>query len=114
MTLHVAPRKTEADAPYADLRRVLLDALADAAHGKGAERHAGGSGPNVPSFGDQPMMRIGRVCGVGFPLGQALKKIEEAILLLDRGAPERAIAELRGAIVYSAGAILLVEVEAER
>ncbi len=86
---------------YGDLVRVLADAIRQAAHGKGAERHAE---PGV-GFEGQPMMRITAMVGVGFPLGQAMKKSQEAARFADQGKFERARAELLGAIVYLAGAV---------
>lgn len=100
------------DAPYAPLRRVLMAALADAARGKGADRHGGQllGLPTAP-FVDQQMMRNARIYGIGYPLGQAAKKGEEAAMFAARGEPERARAELLGAINYLAGAVLLLEGE---
>lgn len=85
---------------YADLRRVLDLALKQAAEGKGRERHATGQ-----PFAEQPMLEIGRMVGVGFCLGQAIKKAQEA----SRMQPDAAQRELLGAINYLAGAYLLLE-----
>lgn len=85
---------------YADLRRVLDLALTQAAYGKGADRHASGQ-----TFDQQPMMEIGRMVGVGFCYGQAMKKTQEA----SRMEPEAAKRELLGAINYLAGAYLLLD-----
>jgi hypothetical protein len=68
--------------------------------GKGAERHADGK-----PFDCQPMMEIGRMVGIGFTLGQAMKKAQEASRM-DNDAAKR---ELLGAINYLAGAYLLLE-----
>ncbi len=85
---------------YAALYCVLMDAYDQAANGKGKERHA-----NDKPFTDQPIMEIGRMVGVGFNLGQAMKKAQEA----SRMKPEAAKRELYGAINYIASAILLIE-----
>jgi hypothetical protein len=85
---------------YSDLHRVLMAAYERATTGKGAERHA-----DNRSFLDQPMITIGRTVGVGFCTGQALKKIEESTRL-DR---LYSIPELLDAIVYLAGAVILLE-----
>lgn len=89
---------------YETLSDVLLRAFDQAAKGKGAERHA----DNKP-FDDQPMQHIARRRGVGFILGQADKKSEEAQGMLSRGEREKAVHELLGAIVYLAGAIIYIE-----
>ena len=70
-------------------------ALAQASKGKGATRHSTGQ-----DFRDQPIMTITRTHGVGFPMGQAAKKIQEAA----RMDPPAARQELLGAIVYLAAA----------
>jgi hypothetical protein len=90
----------EIDVKYASLRRVLDLALAQASGGKGKERHANG----LP-FDCQPMLEIGRMVGVGFCLGQAMKKAQES----SRMQPDAAKRELLGAINYLAGAYLLLE-----
>jgi len=82
---------------YHSLRKVLDMAFMQASSGKGYERHA----KNEP-FEKQIMMQITNSVGVGFPLGQALKKIDES-MRLERDA---AVRELLGAIVYTAGGIL--------
>lgn len=90
----------EGDVKYASLRRVLALALEQASSGKGAQRHAMG----LP-FDCQPMLEIGRMVGVGFCLGQAMKKAQES----SRMQPDAAKRELLGAINYLAGAYLLLE-----
>lgn len=85
---------------YAPLRRVLDLALEQASGGKGKERHADGK-----PFDQQPMLEIGRMVGVGFCLGQAMKKAQES----SRMQPDAAKRELLGAINYLAGAYLLLE-----
>lgn len=85
---------------YEPLQRVLKDALARAAKGKGAERHATGE-----PFIDQPIFTIPRALG-GSPdplLYQAVKKIYES----KRLDPAAARNELLDAIVYIAAAVIL-------
>jgi len=96
-TLDAAPQG------YEPLAEVLSDALAHASKGKGDERHANGK-----PFLQQPMLEIGRMVGPGFCFGQAMKKIQEAGGMLARGERDRAIAELWGAINYTAGSVLLI------
>ena len=92
---------TRAPAGYADLAEVLDAALMQAASGKGAERHAGDR-----PFATQPMQEITRMVGIGFPLGQAMKKSQEAGTMASRGQTDAARRELLGAINYLAGAVL--------
>jgi hypothetical protein len=89
---------------YASLSAVLQLAYEHASAGKGQERHA-----NDLAFEDQPMQQITRAVGVGFPLGQAMKKIQESAGMLGRGQDDAAIAELLGAINYCAGAIVHIK-----
>ncbi len=90
---------------YYALAATLEGAYNQAAEGKGNDRH----NPHGTSFLNQPIMLITEAVGVGFPLGQALKKIQEANTMLVRGNPDQAIRELQGAIVYVAAAIINVE-----
>ena len=85
---------------YSDLFEVLRDALEEAQEGKGAVRHGNGL-----SFTEQPALTITRAVGLGFPLGQAMKKIQEC-QRMDTDAAKR---ELLGAINYLAAAILFLE-----
>lgn len=85
---------------YNDLFIVLKQALWQAQDGKGAERHGNG----LP-FTKQPALTITRAVGLGFPLGQAMKKIQES-QRMDTNAAKR---ELLGAINYLAVAILYLE-----
>ena len=98
-----APSDHAGDPDYGPLRSVLDMALNQAAFQKGAERHANGK-----PFTDQPMMEIGRMAGLGFPVGQAMKKGQEAIGMVARGQRDAAERELLGAINYLAGAVLLI------
>ena len=85
------------------LRFVLNLAYAQAMSGKGKERHA----DNKP-FDEQIWTTITKACGLGFPVGQAMKKNEEATRL----PKEAAIKELLGGIVYlSMAVITLIEGE---
>lgn len=96
---------TRAPAPagYECLADVLDAALMQAASGKGAERHAGDR-----PFATQPMQEITRMVGIGFPLGQAMKKSQEAGTMASRGQTDAARRELLGAINYVAGAVLAI------
>ncbi len=90
----------KAEPGYEILAEALQAALDQAQHGKGRERHA-----NNRPFTEQTIMETTRAHGIGFPLGQAEKKIRESHRL---STTDRKIAELRGAIVYIAAAILAV------
>jgi hypothetical protein len=85
---------------YFPLFQVLNDALNQAQVGKGHERHADGQ-----PFTDQPVLTITRAVGLGFPLGQAMKKIQEC-QRMDTDAAQR---ELLGAINYLAAAVLFLD-----
>lgn len=95
---------TRTDPSYASLRRALDAAYAQSAEGKGKARHGNGL-----DFDQQPIMKIGRMVGAGYPVGQAMKKGQEAIGMARRGEHEAAKAELLGAIVYAAAAYLLID-----
>ena len=85
--------------PYISLRYVLEFAVDQAANGNGKERHASGE-----PFYQQKICKISRAVGVGFALGQALKKAEESIRL-DKDAGLR---EILGAINYLAAAYIVL------
>lgn len=89
---------------YEKLATVLARAFDQAANGKGKERHA-----DDKPFHEQPMQLIADKRGIGFILGQADKKSEEAQGMLNRGQKEACVKELLGAIVYLAGAVIFVE-----
>ncbi|WP_288081574.1 hypothetical protein [Pseudomonas sp.] len=93
---------------YERLAAVLQAAYDQAAKGKGAERHA-----NDLPFHEQPMQQIARRRGLGFILGQADKKSEEAQGMLERGQREAWRREILGAIVYLSGALVFTDAEAE-
>ena len=92
------------DADYSPLARVFGRAFDQASKGKGQERHADGA-----DFRDQPIMMITQMVGLGFPAGQAQKKIQEACKMASAGRPGHAQQELLGAIVYCAAAYLRLE-----
>ena len=96
-------------AGYEPLAAILAEALAQAAEGKGAERHGNGA-----SFVDQPMQLITQMVGLGFPLGQICKKAQEAHGMASRGERDAARRELLGVIVYAAGAVLALDTMGDR
>ena len=96
-----APAQDVMEVPgYERLADVLKRAYDQAAVGKGRERHASGE-----PFHEQVMQIGARKFGVGSLLFQAFKKSEES----QRLPRDRAVAELLGAIVYLAGAVIAVE-----
>jgi hypothetical protein len=104
---HLATKKVPDlyDVPgYEALASVLIRAHAQAASGKGAERHAQGQ-----PFDQQPMQQLIKLYGPGFALGQAAKKAQES----QRLPKDRAVAELLGAINYLAGAVIALENQPE-
>lgn len=94
------PNPAQSVPGYERLRAVLEAAYDQAARGKGKERHA----KDLP-FHEQPMQTVTDLYGLGFPLGQAAKKGQEA----QRMEPDAAIRELLGAINYLAGAVIWIE-----
>lgn len=91
---------------YIPLRMALEAAYNQATEGKGKERHA-----NAKPFDKQPIMEIGRMVGIGYHLGQAMKKAQESKGMLDRKNNEAAQAELLGAINYLAAAWVMIQEE---
>lgn len=89
---------------YRSLKTVLDAAYDQSARGKGRERHA-----NDLPFDKQPIMQITESVGVGFPLGQATKKITESAGMIARKEDQAARRELLGAIVYLCAAIIKLE-----
>lgn len=89
---------------YRSLKQVLDRAYDQSARGKGKDRHA-----NDLPFDKQPIMQITNSVGVGFPLGQASKKITEAAGMLQRNQTDAAVRELLGAIVYICAAVIKSE-----
>lgn len=88
------------DLAYKSLYDILGDAFLQACDGKGKERHAKPSEP----FEKQKICEITRRVGLGYPLGQAIKKAEESLRL----QPEAGVQELLGAINYLAAAIIVM------
>lgn len=87
---------------YSELARVLDDAIAQAQDGKGRERHAG----DGEAFEDQQIVQLGEwLDSTAFAVGQACKKAIESLRL----PPDRARAELLGAINYLAAAVIQSE-----
>jgi hypothetical protein len=85
--------------PYSPLWDQLNAAANQAAHGKGKERHGNGK-----PWLDQTMFMVIGIAGIGFALGQALKKTIEGCGMLARDQHDAARQEFLGAIVYLAGA----------
>jgi len=85
---------------YEMLAAVLQDALDQAQHGKGRERHAEGN----KAFHEQDICQEARDLGLAYPIGQARKKAKEALRL----PPDKAIEDLLGAINYLAAAVIVV------
>ncbi len=96
------------DANYTSLDRVLRLAYEQSATGKGKDRHA-----NSKAFDEQPIIEIARMVGAGFNTGQAMKKLQESMGFHRQNKHEAALAELLGAIVYTAAAYLVVEEAAQ-
>ncbi|PZQ95168.1 MAG: hypothetical protein DI533_20165 [Cereibacter sphaeroides] len=94
---------------YAPLAEILKEAYDQSARGKGKERYANGK-----PFLMQPIMSIGRMVGPGYPLGQAMKKAQEAGGMYARSNTPAAVAELLGVIVYTAAAIMLMKEQENR
>ena len=88
--------------PYESLQEVLDDALYQASSGKGKERHAKQDEP----FDKQKICEITRREGLGYPIGQAIKKAIESQRLGARGPDE-----LLGAINYLAAAVIVMREE---
>jgi hypothetical protein len=86
---------------YGELYDILMEAFKQSAQGKGAERH----GKDGLPWTQQPIIQNQKDFGVGFALGQVSKKIKESMEL----DVDKAIHELRGAIIYTAGAIYYLE-----
>lgn len=84
---------------YNELLLVLKDAYDQASIGKGKERHA----HDDKIFVDQQILTGQRKYGMGFALGQADKKMDEAFNMEDWSAARR---DLLGAIVYISAAII--------
>lgn len=97
-------KKISEERQYGALEDILTMAANQAQHGKGKERHANEGEP----FEDQKICEITRRLSdnpVAGPLFQAVKKCYES----GRLPKDKAIVELRGAIVYIAAAIRVRE-----
>jgi len=105
-SLQVESTDLSTEKDYLSLRKVLDTAYAQAAYGKGKERHA-----NSKPFEEQPMQalsdQIGSEAGLIF---QACKKATEGLRM---GDTERTIKEYLGAINYLAGAVIFLEKKAK-
>lgn len=88
------------DPKFGPYRHQLMRAYKMVAEGKGQQRHGAGR-----AWNDQPIITISRSVGTGFPLGQALKKIEESTRMAD----EPAVQELLGSIGYICAAVQVIE-----
>ena len=94
---------------YTSLLGVLMEALNQAQHGKGAERHnLGGTIPFERQRMQQISELIGSVHGMTY---QACKKITEGVAL---PTLDRQVAELLGAINYLAGMVLFLRKQAAK
>lgn len=88
------------DKNYEKLLAIFTRAYERAAIGKGKERHANGE-----PFEEQLICSIPERVGIGFNLGQALKKAYEQ----ERMNPQDAVNELLDCINYLAAAIIVIE-----
>ncbi len=93
---------------YERLARILVRAYQQSAGGKGKERHAMGR-----PFHEQPIITIpktlGGVAGLGGVAYQVMKKVTEAVSMVDRKQHAAAQKEFLGAIVYAAACYLYTE-----
>lgn len=103
--IYTPPERKESSVEFEDregydaLLKVLKEAYDQASIGKGRERHAHGGKP----FTDQQILTGQRKYGMGFALGQADKKMEEAFHMPKWSSARR---DLLGALVYVSAAIL--------
>jgi len=98
--VHSMAQSLLAAGDYDTPEEVFEDVLEQVTSGKGHERHGNGG-----SFEAQPIVVICRQLGhswMGFPVGQALKKLHECRRLED----EQRIQEVLGAIAYASFALL--------
>lgn len=96
---------TTAPAQEHPLYPILMACINQVMHGKG-ERHGGAKTP----FLTQPWAHYAELHGRGFLTGQAAKKLEEAA---SKKEGEAFAAEMRGAIVYAAMAIIFEEMRGD-
>lgn len=99
MTVEESDMSFKIPVGYESLGIVFSKAMAQAAYGKGKERHANGE-----PFEEQKICKISKAVGVGFAVGQALKKAEEAMRL----EKEAGLREILGAINYLAAAYIVI------
>lgn len=92
---------TALEKDYAELRQILDQAFDFAAKGKGAERHGNGQ-----PWKNQPHFHINKQVGIGFAIGQAIKKLREGN---DMDETHRTRKEWLGAISYIASAIYAMD-----
>jgi hypothetical protein len=85
---------------YESLATVYDSAIEQASEGKGRERHAN----EGEAYENQIICEVARRVGLGYPLGQAVKKIYES----QRIGGERGVAELLGALNYVAAAVIVM------
>ena len=86
---------------YISLGLVMQSALEQASKGKGRERHAS----EGEAYEDQIICEVARRVGLGYPLGQAVKKIYESQRLI----PQLGVQELLGAMNYLAAAVIVMQ-----
>lgn len=86
---------------YISLGLVMQSALDQASKGKGKERHAS----EGEAYEDQIICEVARRVGLGYPLGQAVKKIYESQRLI----PQLGVQELLGAMNYLAAAVIVMQ-----
>lgn len=101
------PARLAAAPGYESLGVVLDQALEQAQHGKGRERHAAAG----EAFADQQIVQLGEwmAGSTVFAVGQACKKALESTRL----EPEHARRELLGAINYLAAAVIVIDRRAQ-
>lgn len=85
---------------YISLGLVMQSALDQASNGKGRERHAS----EGEAYEDQIICEVARRVGLGYPLGQAVKKIYES----QRIGGDAGVQELLGALNYVAAAVIVM------
>jgi hypothetical protein len=94
---------------YKSLSEVLEMAYIRASEGKGHQHHSHGE-----PFEEQWIVRGAKVFGLGGPLFQATKKMEQVMKMEKEGYPAKDIInELLDVINYSAGAIISIKNGAE-
>lgn len=101
------PARLAATPGYESLAVVLDQALEQAQHGKGRERHAAAG----EAFADQQIVQLGEwmAGSIAFAVGQACKKALESTRL----EPAHARRELLGAINYLAAAVIVIDRRAQ-